>query len=293
MNSLSSLLSIALLTLACIPTIARVGIEAIHIETIQLILFGLGYASMLFQPYRKIKTYVKNCVFEGYSASSSLIRCLYLLGQYERSTMTLMYNVLSKNSIMVDIGANEGYFTVLMAKVCKKVIAIEPASKNVSILKNNVSINNLKNVVIHQVAAGSKNGNIVLNECVINGMWNCVGKPKVPLIYNSTNVPVRRVYELLKPADIPLIKLIKIDVEEFEFETIQGMLELLSVDHIIWIVETCDYRVCRLFKQNGFLAYYLPAVSVSFPQIKHQPKPLTNTPLSMQNCIFSKTPIMY
>lgn len=285
---MNTLISIALITYAFLPLISSIAIDKIQFIPLQKLFFLLGYSTLLMHPYHKIKVRVNNCNFEGYASSSSLIKCLYLNGSYERSVVRFMYRYLSKSNILIDIGANEGFFTTLMGKVCKKVIAIEPSKANINMMKRNLEINSVKNVTIHQVAAGNENGTIVFNECLINGMWNNVGKKRYPVGMTSYNVPVKRVYDIINPKDIPHIKIIKIDAENFEFPVIQGLEELLSNDDIIWIVETRSKRVVKYFVRRGFLSYYLPDDSVSFPQVLYDVSPLENI-TDMVNCIFTKT----
>lgn len=68
---------------------------------------------------------------------------------------------IKKNDVVIDFGANIGDFTVKAGKLLNntgKIIAIEPNHKNVEILKKNLELNNIKNVVIYESAITDKNG---------------------------------------------------------------------------------------------------------------------------------------
>lgn len=56
------------------------------------------------------------------------------------------YNIsdLDENTIAVDLGANVGGFSVRAAKVCKRVLAVEPLRHKE--LQDNLDLNNIKNV---------------------------------------------------------------------------------------------------------------------------------------------------
>ena len=65
------------------------------------------------------------------------------LGKYEKYETAIMLGQLNINSIVVDVGANIGYYTLQMAQRAKKVYAIEPYKECFEILKKNVKENNL------------------------------------------------------------------------------------------------------------------------------------------------------
>jgi FkbM family methyltransferase len=78
------------------------------------------------------------------------------LGKYEKYETALLLSQIGRNDVAVDVGANIGYYTTLLAQKAKKVYAIEPDEENFLILKKNVEENNLKNVVLLNCAAGNK-----------------------------------------------------------------------------------------------------------------------------------------
>lgn len=68
---------------------------------------------------------------------------------------------IKENDVVLDIGANIGYFTLIAAKsVGKKgkVYAFEPDANNFSILNKNVEINGYRNIVLIKKAVSDKTG---------------------------------------------------------------------------------------------------------------------------------------
>lgn len=66
--------------------------------------------------------------------------------------------IINKGDVCIDLGANMGYFTVLLSKITGsrgKVYAVEPIKPILSVLKKNTK--NLKNVKIHPFALGKEN----------------------------------------------------------------------------------------------------------------------------------------
>jgi len=58
--------------------------------------------------------------------------------------------------LFIDIGANKGYYTVIIGKFAKNVVAIEPVIKNYNFLLTNLKLNNLENKTIVKCLALGK-----------------------------------------------------------------------------------------------------------------------------------------
>lgn len=148
-------------------------------------------------------------------------------GRYETEISEIMCKYVGDGMTVLDIGANIGYFTLLLSRLVGKngtVHAIEAAPHNVELLKYNIKQNNLDNVIVHGCAVGAAAGSIDLHlsECN-NGMHR---------IYQSVvtgativKVPLMAVDEIsgLKKADF-----IKIDIEGAEVGAFRGMKNLLE-----------------------------------------------------------------
>jgi len=68
---------------------------------------------------------------------------------------------LRKGQTFVDIGAHIGYYTVLASKIVGakgKVIAFEPSTENLSLLRKNVELNKCNNVTVFPFALSDKSG---------------------------------------------------------------------------------------------------------------------------------------
>jgi len=61
---------------------------------------------------------------------------------------------ITKDSIVLDIGASVGGFTVMAAKRCKQVYAVEPL--HTEILRENLTLNNIDNCTVLEYAVGDK-----------------------------------------------------------------------------------------------------------------------------------------
>ena len=77
---------------------------------------------------------------------------------------TKLFNDIIKNGeVLVDVGANIGYFTLLMAKLTGpkgKIFSFEPEYSNLDQLKKNIILNKAENVIIPYSIAFSESTNL-------------------------------------------------------------------------------------------------------------------------------------
>ena len=150
----------------------------------------------------------------------------------------IIKNILNKNSSnTIDLGANVGIFTQVLAEHSKHVYALEPEPENFKQLVENTKA--YDNVTLYNCAASNITGTEILHLSLINnGMHrlyesvNCFGGQKVP-------VKTVRMDELilLQEKVEEKIDFIKMDVEGFEYFVIVGMTELIKRDKPIIISE--------------------------------------------------------
>ena len=136
------------------------------------------------------------------------------------------------------MGAHAGYYTLMCARLAKKVIAFEPNPVNYRFLYLNILLNRLKNVVAVKAAVSDFNGYGELN------IPYRMGK-----LLTSQGSLVRRGGKTVKVPVVTLDKIfgsiyplqsfiIKIDVEGAELNVIKGALEILSKGVKLVIIET-------------------------------------------------------
>src|SRR5262249_38224168 len=82
-------------------------------------------------------------------------RHVYVTGDYEPTTSRIVAALLQPGNIMVDVGANIGYFSLLASHAvgpCGKVFAFEPLPRTREQLARNLRINRAENVVVFEEA---------------------------------------------------------------------------------------------------------------------------------------------
>lgn len=125
--------------------------------------------------------------------------------------------------VVVDCGANHGFSTVLFAKWVGpqgKVYAFEPSGHNMAILKENLRLNGITNVICHQVAVGAASGTVAIsahpNASVVLIPGGDDSLEKVSLV---------KLDDVLE-AETP--NFLKLDVEGFELEALKGARRVLT-----------------------------------------------------------------
>jgi FkbM family methyltransferase len=146
---------------------------------------------------------------------------------------------LSEGKIFVDLGANEGYFSILASKLVGKsgnVIAVEPQSRLIPILQKNIHINACDNVRIIRGLVSSRTGSkpIHLAPLTNTGSSSIYRPTKYALPVEI--VPSFTLDGIFKLANLKRCDLLKIDVEGAEGEIINGARNNLRSMNIKMIV---------------------------------------------------------
>lgn len=192
---------------------------------------------------------------------------VYATGDYEPPTTALVQAVAGPGDVLVDIGGNIGYFTLLFAKqACAngRVYSFEPIPELRARLEENVRLNRFENVAVSSFAASDRRG-----ECsFFVGPQSHMGVSSLRRIAASSqtiNVETRP----LDDFDFggKSINLAKIDVEGAECAVLRGMRGILNNDHPDLIIEVTDRALNEmgdsatelfgLLRELGYRAYWI------------------------------------
>lgn len=182
-------------------------------------------------------------------------------GLHEEADMGFVLHALREGDLFVDIGANVGSYTVLASGAAgARTVAFEPVPSTHAKLMRNIAANGIADrVTAHNLGLGACNevlrftaGHDTTNH-VVNGATNA------PTI----KVPVWRLDDVLDGA-VP--RLIKMDVEGWEAEVLEGMPDTLANPTLVAIItetnesaarydEDKDDRVAKVMSEHGFAAF--------------------------------------
>lgn len=171
----------------------------------------------------------------------SIGHSLILHNSYESPETALVKRMVNRSDVVVDVGANIGYYTLLAAKLIGskgRVFAFEPEQYNFMLLGKNVEVNHFKNVTSEQIAIGENNGSLKLFVDFSNlGNHSEIQAQH----YESFVVEKVSIDSYFKPRQ--RVDFVKIDVQGTEEHVLRGMRRVVSENPGIKIMlEVCpDY----------------------------------------------------
>lgn len=165
----------------------------------------------------------------------AVARHLLATGQWQDAEATYIRSLLREGDSAVDVGANIGYMTGVMATSVGsqgRVVSLEPEPKNFDLLSRNVRENGWAHVRALPMGAGSKSE---VSTLFIDGnnLGNHSFAPDADRTASVSQVHLTRLDDLLSDLTTK-IRLVKIDVQGWEFSVLTGMSGLRGrVDHIL------------------------------------------------------------
>ena len=161
-----------------------------------------------------------------------------LIGRsYDPSIAAVLSRCVKPGMAVVDIGANIGYLTMLLASLVAPsglVVAVEPNPENVKLLEASRCVNGFDQVLVIQAAAGRQTGLLALNVSHSNGMTGEL-PDDVDAIFASRPVPCFALDAIL-PRD-RRFDVIKIDTEGAELNALIGLSETIDRDRPVIVSE--------------------------------------------------------
>ena len=163
----------------------------------------------------------------------------YLLewGFYEKYTTALFKSLVKKGMVVVDVGANVGYYTLLAAHLVGdegKVFAFEPDPYNFSLLCKNIEINGYRNVIPVREAIFSKSGKVKLFLDKNNLGGHSLSEANVD-ISGSITIEATSLDDYFKNID-GKIDVVKMDVQGLEMDVLEGMTNTINQNDNLQII---------------------------------------------------------
>lgn len=186
----------------------------------------------------------ENIKFAIYSLSD----IVYLSPLYEKQTKKILLKKLKENLIFIDVGANVGFYSVTLAKLCNcKVYAFEPLPRNINILRINARLNKV-HIYIYDFAVGDRSDKVKL-------FGNISSPGNFSLTRNAENyaeIEMKTLDEVL--GNLDKIDVIKIDVEGAENLVLRGAQKVLDKTEavIIEINNESFYESHKILLSKGF-----------------------------------------
>jgi FkbM family methyltransferase len=202
-----------------------------------------GLHKYFFAPFGVLTNQTKYSKVKGFTLRLDLCDWiqaqLYFLGEYytERQVCDGWLSLIKEGSVILDIGANIGYYSLLSSKIDNvKIHAFEPDQRNRERLDYHIKINNANNISLYSKAlSDSKGQSHFISHSDDNwGMSHISSEGKGDLINTST------IDSFVKEKYIGKIDIIKIDTEGHELNVVKGGNLTIERDKPVFAIEVSE-----------------------------------------------------
>ncbi len=151
---------------------------------------------------------------------------------FEKEERKLLCSAVGPGSVVLDVGANIGIYTLIAAKRGAKVFAIEGDPSNAARLRHHIELNGFGDrVTLFELAAADRSGALTMYRNPINwGGSNCFGGK------DPVSVPCEKIDSL----GLPPIDICKMDIEGAELSALTGMEETIGRSPKLKLLIECN-----------------------------------------------------
>jgi FkbM family methyltransferase len=195
---------------------------------------------------------------------------IFWKGTYSGHSLEWLNFLLRANGVFIDIGANQGEFTLRAAKILTqgKVYAFEPADQIRDRLLENISLNNFTNIKIFSCGLGDKRVKLPLYAAPKRFKDGTFHNGLETLFQSETRnelvgeIDIEKLDDIAISHDINECSLIKIDTEGSEFSILTGAQNFIKKTRPALIIEfhstTCrnsGHSIIELYELIVSLGY--------------------------------------
>ncbi|MDY6896750.1 MAG: FkbM family methyltransferase [Cyanobacteriota bacterium] len=173
-------------------------------------------------------------------------------GSVDWGSEEYLIKYLDKSKSFLDIGANIGYYSLLVSPYCHRVYAFEPDLRSIAALKNNAE--KVDNITVIQEAVYSKVGEMQFD--ITNSPELSRLNTKSKISNNCINVKVETLDNFADKHPNLKITAIKTDVEGADTEVLLGGKRLIEREQPLILSEAFpDSRVLKFVRELDYLIF--------------------------------------
>ena len=213
----------------------------------------------------QINIKINNFIFE-IDIRESIERKTYFIREYEKKRMDKLHLFSKKinSEILIDIGANIGFYSILSSQRFEQIYSFEPNERNFKVLKKNIEKNKLNNIQTFSFGLGEKE-EVLLGDSNTKGeLFQTSGFSISKDNKNGEKVLIKKGDDVLQFKNKTLT--IKIDVEGFEFLVLKGLKSTLvnnwcilqieiwekNYDEVHKFLKSLDYKMINLIDGDTY-----------------------------------------
>jgi FkbM family methyltransferase len=175
-------------------------------------------------------------------------RLYYGNGYEEANDLVVFKRLIRKNDVIFDIGANTGVYSLVAGTVSKesRIFSFEPNPFNIARLNQNIDVNQLQNVTVVPMAVGADAGKVSFTIPLVPGITDTSSviesfsraSYQGKLAWRNIEVDQVSVDLYCMVNRIEVVHLLKIDVEGYEVELLNGAKQTIAAHRPVILIET-------------------------------------------------------
>lgn len=204
-------------------------------------------------------------------------------GEVEEDLVSKLNSLLQNGGVFIDVGAHVGFTSLVARQLVGSqgtIVALEPQPYNCERILRNWELNRFNNLHLLVAAAGDRDGFVRLPQQA------STDKARLSLAIKMADaldldfiVPIRQLDSLPEVSNLKSIDVIKIDVEGYEIQVLQGASQILEkTKHVIfeslWDTEEnqlLSRNVCLYLQERGFKVACFDGESWTGAQSRNEP----------------------
>jgi FkbM family methyltransferase len=190
----------------------------------------------------------------------------HIQGEFEPDMTRLFEALIKPGDIVLDVGANIGCTSILFAGKAKHVYSFEPSPTTFRYLEENLRSAQLGNVTATNIALGKENESKELVFAANNRSGAFVSAQSTASDGHQVEwIHVMKGDDFVRRQEIHRVDFIKIDVEGFEKQVIEGLTETIARDHPAVVLELNHW--CLNVFQRMSVPDFLDFLRAVFPYL--------------------------
>ncbi len=216
---------------------------------------------------KKVPRNINNYKMYLYLGDKGIARELFIHKKRELygTDLFLKGKLVKEGDIVLDIGANIGYFALMESKIVGSsgtVYAVEPSPVNYQRLNENIKLNEFNNIQTFNLALGDKNGKTKMFISNKSNWSRLIERDLPDKVNQILDVEIQTVDHFLKEKPKP--SFIRMDVEGYEINIIKGITQTLNLEKLGVFIEFHPSilskndvaEIFHVFREKGFEVKY-------------------------------------
>ncbi|BAZ32299.1 methyltransferase FkbM family protein [Cylindrospermum sp. NIES-4074] len=190
-----------------------------------------GEQIYLRSPHHQRIAVLDNCCQLQVTLAEYGFREIYFFGVCEPAVTAIVKHLAKPGQIWLDVGANVGYFTILLSKIVGetgKIYAFEPNPITANLTENSILLNQVSNVtLVREAVSNSVGQKVILNVPMNESVRASIIRQEDILDFNKISVYTVSLDSYLSAHEIQ-VDFMKVDIEGAEILAFQGMASTLK-----------------------------------------------------------------